>query len=141
MDVPVEHLNLIKSNPSLDLNSFVPCYERNPCCLNLHLQYSSYSVVYDPTAFIACKLVAVAWLIAYGATMKPRAPVEQLPHGDAAQHMLVSRLLTKYLYQVTPPYRFCYKYSSWKYSSVQMGTPQWVDEILFSQSKQEEVVL
>ena len=32
--------------------------------------------------------------------------MEQLPHGDAAQHTLVSRLLTKYLYQVTPPYAF-----------------------------------
>ena len=66
-------------------------------------------MVYDPTAFIACKLVIVAWLIAYGAAMKPRVPVEQLPHGDAAQHVLVSRLLTKYLYQVTLPYHFCYK--------------------------------
>ena len=54
-------------------------------------------------------MVVVAWLIAYGATTTPRAPVEQLPHGDAAWHALVSRLLTKYLYQVTPPYRFCYK--------------------------------
>ena len=87
----------------------VPCCERNPYCLNLSLQYSSDSVVYDPTAFIACKLVIVAWLIAYGATMKPRAPVVQLPHGDAARHALVSRFLTKYLCEVTPPYRVCYK--------------------------------
>ena len=87
----------------------VPYSERNPCCLNLPLQYSSGSMVYDPTAFIACKLVVVAWLIAYGAVTKPRAPVEQLPHGDAARHALVSRLLTKYLYQVTLPYRFLYK--------------------------------
>ena len=57
-----------------------------------------------PTVFIACKLVVVAWLIAYDAAMKSKAPVEQLPHGDAAQHALVSRLLTKYLYQVTPSY-------------------------------------
>ena len=35
--------------------------------------------------------------------------MEQLPHGDAVRHALVSRLLTKYLYQVTPPHRFCYK--------------------------------
>ena len=84
----------------------VPCCERNPCCLNLSLQYSSNSMVYDPIAFIACKMVIVTWLIAYGATMKLRAPVEQLPHGDAARHALVSRLLTKYLYQVTPPYHF-----------------------------------
>ena len=76
----------------------VPCCERNPCCLNLSLQYSSDSVVYDPTAFIVCKLLIVAWSIAYGAMMKPRALVEQLPHGDAARHALVSRLLTKYLY-------------------------------------------
>ena len=84
----------------------VPYCERNPYCLNLPLQYSSNSVVYDPSAFIACKLVIVAWLIAYGATTKLRAPVEQLPHGDTARHVLVSRLLTKYLYQVTPLYRF-----------------------------------
>ena len=74
--------------------------------MNLPLQYSSDSMVYDPTTFIACKLVVVAWLIAHGAMTKPRAPVEQLPHGDAARHALVSRLLTKYLYQVTLPYRF-----------------------------------
>ena len=67
--------------------------------------------------------------------------MEQLPQGDPARHALVSRLLTKYLYQVTPPYRFFYKYFSWKYSGVQMGNPQRVDEIVFSQSKQEEVVL
>ena len=73
------------------------------------MQYFPYSVVYDPTAFIACKLVVVAWLIAYGAATKSRAPVEQLSHGDAARHVLVSRLLTKYLYQVTLPYYFCYK--------------------------------
>ena len=66
-------------------------------------------MVYDHTVFIACKLVVVAWLIAYSVMIKPRAPVEQLSHGDAAQHALVSRLLTKYLYQVTPPHRFGYK--------------------------------
>ena len=54
----------------------IPCCERNPCYLNLPLQYSSHSVVYDPTAFIACKLVIVAWLIAYGAMTKPRASVK-----------------------------------------------------------------
>ena len=101
--------------------------------MNLPLQYSSYSMVYDPTAFIACKLVVVAWLIGYGAATKPRPPVEQLPHGDAARHALVSRLLTKYLYQVTPPYCYCYKYSPWKYSGVQTGNPQRVDEIVFPQ--------
>ena len=33
-----------------------------------------YSVVYDPTAFMVCELVIVAWLKAYGAVTKPRAP-------------------------------------------------------------------
>ena len=33
------------------------------------------------------------------------------------------------------------KYSSWKYSGVQMGNPQWVDKIVFPQSKQENKVL
>ena len=67
--------------------------------------------------------------------------VEQLPHGDAARHALLSRLLTKYLYQVTPPYQFCYKYSPWKCLGVQMGNPQRVDEMVFSLSRQEEVVM
>ena len=67
--------------------------------------------------------------------------MEQLPHGDAARHALVSRLLTKHLYQVTPSYRSDTKYSSWKYLGVRMGNPQWVDEIVFPQSKQENVVL
>ena len=67
--------------------------------------------------------------------------MEQLPHGDAARYALVSRLLTKYLYQVTLLYCFCYKYSPRKYSGVRMGNPQRVDEMVFSQSKQEEVVL
>ena len=90
---------------------------------------------------MACKLVVVAWLIAYGAAMKPRAPCGTAATCDAARHALVSRLLTKYLYQLTLPYHFCYKYSPWKYSGVQMGNPQQVDDIVFSQSKQEEVVL
>ena len=109
MDVPADHLNLFKIQSVVGFEFLVPCCERNPCCLNLPLQYSSYSVVCDHTAFMAYKLVIVIWLIAYGAMMKPRAPMEQLPHGDAARHVLVSRLLTKYLYQVTSPYRFCYK--------------------------------
>ena len=67
--------------------------------------------------------------------------MEQLPHGDAARHALVSRLLTKYLYQVTPPYRFVLKFSPWKCSDVQTGNPQWIDDIVFSQGKQEEIVL
>ena len=52
----------------------IHCCERNPYCLNLSLQYYSNYVVYDPTAFIVCKLVIVAWLIAYGAATTPRAP-------------------------------------------------------------------
>ena len=67
--------------------------------------------------------------------------MEQLPHGDAARHALVSRLLMKYLYQVTPPYRFCYKIFSLESSGVQTKNPQRIDEKVFSQSKQEEVVL
>ena len=74
--------------------------------MNLPLEYSSYSVVYDPTTFMACKLVVVAWLKAYGAAMKPRAPCGTAATCDAAQHVMASRLLTKYLYQVTSPYRF-----------------------------------
>ena len=101
VDVPVEHLNRFKSNPLLDLNSLF-LVAKVTLVLNLPLQYSSYSVVYDPTVFIACKLIVVAWLIAYAAAMKPRAPVEQLPHGDAARHTLVSRLLTNHLYQIIP---------------------------------------
>ena len=66
--------------------------------------------------------------------------MEQLPHGDAARHALVSRLLTKYLYQVTPSYHFCYKFSPWKYLGVQTGNPQWVDAEVFSQGKQEVVL-
>ena len=91
---------------------------------------------------MVCKLVIVAWLKAYGAMMKPRAPCGTAATCDAARHALVSRLLTKYLYQVTPPYHFVLKkFSPWKCSGVQTGNPQRVDEIVFSQGKQEEVVL
>ena len=69
--------------------------------LNFSLAIPPYSVVYDPTAFMACKLVVVAWLMAYGATTTPRAPCGTVATCDAARHVLVSRLLTKYLYQVT----------------------------------------
>ena len=58
--------------------------------------------------------------------------MEQLPHGDAARHALISRLLTKYLYQITPLYPFATNIS-WKYSSVQTGNPPRVDEIVLSQ--------
>ena len=109
VDVPAEHLNLFKTNPSLDLNSLSLVVEGTFVVWIFPLQYSSYSVVYDPTAFMACKLVIVAWLKAYGATMKSRAPCGIATTCDAARHTLVSRLLTKHLYQVTPPYRFWYK--------------------------------
>ena len=90
---------------------------------------------------MACKLVIVAWLKAYGAATKPRAPCGTAATCDATRHALVSRLLTKYLYQVTPPYRFVLKFSPWKCSGVQTGNPQRVDDIVFSQGKQEEMVL
>ena len=58
--------------------------------------------------------------------------MEQLPHGDAAWHALVSRFLTKYLYQVTSPYHFVLKFSPWKCSGVQTKNPQRVDAEVFS---------
>ena len=110
LDVPTEHLDLLKKNKSVvGFKFLVPCCEGKPCCLNVSLQYSLYSAVYDPTTFMACKLVIVAWLKAYGAMTKPRAPCGTATTCDAARHALVSRLLTKYLYQVTPPNRFVLK--------------------------------
>ena len=109
VDVPAEHLNLFKSNPPLDLNSLSLVVKGNLCCLNFSLAIPPYSVVYDPTVFMACKLVIVAWLKAYGAATKLRAPYGTAATCDAARHALVSRLLTKYLYQVTPPYHFVLK--------------------------------
>ena len=109
VDVPIEHLNLCKTNQSLNLNSLSLVVKGTLLFEFFSLQYSVYSVVYDPTAFMACKLVVVAWLKAYGAAMKPRAPCGTAATCDAARHALVSRLLTKYLYQVTPPYRFVLK--------------------------------
>ena len=73
VDVPTEHLNLFKSNPPLDLNS-LSLVVKGTFVVWIFLCNTPYSVVYDPTAFMACKLVVVAWLIAYGATMKLRAP-------------------------------------------------------------------
>ena len=67
--------------------------------------------------------------------------MEQLQLGDAARHALVSRLLTKYLYQVTSSYHFVINFFPWKCSGVQTGNPQRVDAKVFSQSKQEEMVL
>ena len=107
---PNRTLKSFKNKFVVGFNFLVPCCEGNPCCLKFFpLKYSPYSVVYDPTAFMACKLVIVAWLIAYGAPMKLRAPCGTTATCDTARHALVSRLLTKYLYQVTPPYYLCYK--------------------------------
>ena len=77
--------------------------------LNFSLVIPPYSMVYDPTAFMACKLVVVAWLKAYGAATKPRDTCGTAATCDAARHALVSRLLTKYLCRVTPPYHFVLK--------------------------------
>ena len=77
--------------------------------LNFSLAIPPYSVVYDPTAFMACKLVVVAWLMAYDAMTTPKAPCGTAATCDAARHALVSRSLTKYFYQVTPLYRFVLK--------------------------------
>ena len=60
---------------------------------------------------------------------------------DAARYALVSRLLTSTFTKLHRRTALDTKYSSWKYSGVQTGNPQQVDEIVFSQSKQEEVVL
>ena len=109
VDVPTEHLNLFKPNPSLDLNSLSLVVEGNLCCLNFSLAIPPYSVVYDPTAFMACKLVVVTWLIAYGVVMKPRPPC-----GTAATWWRCSaragiEVVDQVPLQVTPPYHFCYK--------------------------------
>ena len=139
VDVPAEHLNLFLNKSIIGFEFLVPCCEGNFCCLNFPLQYSPYSVVYDPTAFMACKLVIVAWLKAYGATTKPRAPCGTAATCDAARHALVSRLLTKYLYQVTPPYRFVLKIFSlemFRWSNRKSTTG---DAEVFSQGTQEMV--
>ena len=88
---------------------------------------------------MACKLIVVTGLKAYGAATKPRAPCGTAATCDAARHALVSRLLTKYLYQVTPPHRFVLKFCPWKCSGVQTGNPQRVDAEVFSQGTQEMV--
>ena len=72
MNVPAEHLNLFKSNPPLDLNS-LSLVVKGTLVVESFLAILPYSVVYDPTAFMVCELVIVAWLKAYGATTKPRA--------------------------------------------------------------------
>ena len=132
VDVPAKHLNLFKTNPSLDLYSLSLVVEGTFVVWIFPLQYSPYSVVYDPTAFMACKLVIVAWLKAYGAAMKPRAPCGTAATCDAARHALVSRLLTKYLYQVTSPYRFYYKIFSLKTFKCSNGksTMDWENSVL-----------
>jgi hypothetical protein len=82
----------------------VPCFEKEPLLLEITLQFFSIFVVYGPTALTASKLVIVAWLIAYGAMTESRATCGSRPHGCAARRALVSRLLTKHFYQVTPQY-------------------------------------
>ena len=111
MDVPTEHLNFFKNKSVVGFEFLVPCCGGKLLLLNFSLAIPPYSVVYDPTAFMACKLVIVAWLKAYGATTKLRALYGTATTCDAGQHALVSRLLTKYLYQVTPSYRFVLKFS------------------------------
>ena len=109
MDVPTEHLNLFKNKSVVGFEFLVPCCGGKPLLLDFSLAIPSYSVVYDPTAFMACKLVIVAWLKAYGAATKPRAPCGTAATCDAARHALVSRFLAKYLCRVTPPYHFVLK--------------------------------
>ena len=79
MDVPTEHLNLLKKS-IIGFEFLVPCCGGKPLLLNFSLAIPPYSVVYDPTAFMACKLVIVAWLKAYGAATNRGLSVEQLPH-------------------------------------------------------------
>ena len=66
MDVPAEHLNLLKPNPPLDLNSLSLVVK------GTLVVESSLAIL--PFILYACKLVIVAWLNAYGAATKPRAP-------------------------------------------------------------------
>ena len=108
--------------------------------LNFSLAIPPYSVVYDPTAFMACKLVIVAWLKAYGAATKPRAPCGIAITCDAARHALVLRLLTKYLYQVTPPYHFVLKIFSLEMFRCSNGKSTTGDAEVFSQGTQEMVL-
>ena len=58
--------------------------------------------------------------------------MEQLPYGDAAWHALVSR------FQVPLP---SYTAIPLLIQNILLGNPQWVDEIVFPQSNQENVVL
>ena len=109
VDVPTEHLIFLKNKSVVGFEFLVPCCGGKLLLLNFSLAIPPYSVVYDPTAFWACKLVIVAWLKAYGAATKPRALCGTAATCDAARHALVSRFLTTYLYQVTPPYRFVLK--------------------------------
>ena len=60
---------------------------------------------------------------------------------DAARYALVSRLLTSTFTKLHRRTALDTKYSSWKYSGVRTRNPQQVDEIVFPQSKQENVVL
>ena len=60
---------------------------------------------------------------------------------DAARYALVSRLLTSTFTKLHRHTALDTKYSSWKYSGVRTENPQRVDEIVFPQSKQENLVL
>ena len=60
VDVLAEHLNLFKTNPPLDLNSLSLVVKGTLVVEFFSLKYPSYSMVYDITAFMACKLVIVA---------------------------------------------------------------------------------
>jgi hypothetical protein len=66
--------------------------------------------------------------------MKLRALVEQLPHGDATQHTLISRLLTSTFAKLRRRTALATKYSPWeKYPCVLTGNPQRVDGVVLFQ--------
>ena len=76
MGVPAEHLNFFKKK-QICRWIWIPCpllWRETFVVWIFPCNTPPYSVVYDPTAFMACKLVVVAWLIAYGAATTPRAP-------------------------------------------------------------------
>jgi hypothetical protein len=61
--------------------------------------------------------------------------VEQLPHGDAAQHALVSRLLTSTFTKL----HSCITFTT-KYPCVLTGNPQRVDGVVLFQSNRVSMV-
>ena len=141
MDVPIEHLNLFKTNPLLDLNSLSLVVKETLVVWIFPLQYSPYSVVYDPTAFMACKLVIAAWLKAYGAATTPRTP-----YGTAATWWRCSAHAGIELFDQVPlpsytAIPFCYKIFSLKMFRCSNGksTTSWCRSVL--SSNQDEMVL